>query len=352
MKRVLLITLVACLLLALLPACGGSWEKDCSFRPLCWAVGAPMPEASDFATALPEGVTVRYAQQYSFSSVGEYTLKLIVTDQKGREFEQAVSFTLVFDKTPPALVGVKDLVTYVGEGISYREGVSVSDNCDGEIVLQIDSSHVNLRQEGAYPVTYTAIDAAGNYAVASVTAYVYSEKIDTSRLYAMLDSIIAQHIPSGGTTEQKVRAVYRYVYDNIAYSATSDKSDWVRAAYDGLRTGVGDCFTYYALSKAFFERLGIENMGIERTPGLTDERHYWNLVNLGTKEAPAWYHFDATHLRGVQHSGCLLTDAQVDAYTRMRVDENGVGNYFYAYDKSAYPASATKILTPTPSLGF
>lgn len=45
-----------------------------------------------------------------------------------------------------------------------------------------------------------------------------------------------------------------------------------------------------------------------------------------------------------------MTDKQVDAYTGVREDENGVKNYFYAYDKSAYPASAIEIITSTPTL--
>jgi len=54
------------------------------------------------------------------------------------------------------------------------------------------------------------------------------------------------------TKEQQLRAVYRYVYDHIAYVSDSDKSDWVRAAYDGLFVaGAGDCFNYAAAAQAF-----------------------------------------------------------------------------------------------------
>ncbi len=352
MKRWICIALTVLFFLLPLSSCKSpSGEaQEITWRSLTWAVGAPLPSAEMFAASLPEGTEVRYAEEYSFHAIGEYTLTLIVTDKKGRESRQDVQFKLVLDQEAPTLVGVRDLTVYLGEGVSYREGISVSDNCDGEVDLVIDSSKVNLKEEGSYPVTYVATDAAGNYIAIEIHVYVYAERMDAETLYALLDPVIAGLIPPTASTEQKVRAVYTYVYDSIAYSATSEKGDWVRAAYEGLRTGVGDCYTYYALAKAFFERLGIENMDIERTKGLTDERHYWNYVNIGTKEAPQWYHFDATLLRGVQHSGCLLTDAQVDAYTRIRVDENGVTNYFYAYDKRAYPASASVIITPTPSL--
>jgi hypothetical protein len=169
-------------------------------------------------------------------------------------------------------------------------------------------------------------------------------------LFTALDPVIQKNIPTAGSIEMQVRAIYNYVNVHINYTSYSDKSDWIRAAYDGLRKGEGDCFTYFALSKAFFERLEIENMDVQRAQGLVQERHYWNFVNIGTVENPAWYHFDACRLLGAQHVGCLLTDIQVGAYTKLRVDDAGETNYFYAYDHSKYPASATEIITPTPSL--
>ena len=97
-------------------------------------------------------------------------------------------------------------------------------------------------------------------------------------------------------------------------------------------------------------RLGIDTMDVKRTEGIVVERHYWNLVNIGTQEAPRWYHFDACRLSGVQHSGCLLTDQQLHSYTARRVDADGVGNYFYAFDTTAFPATDTRIITDTPTL--
>ena len=347
MKKYLFLLLLCVMLLFSMTSCAAD---KIEWQDLTWPVGAPIPDAEAFAKELPNGVSVRYAKEYHFSSVGDYELELVVSGAMGGESRVKVNFSLVVDKEPPVIKGMKELTAYVGEGVSYKEGVTLTDNCDGEITLSVDTSHVNLRAEGSYPVYYTAVDVAGNCASFEAILYVYSAEVSEEMLYQLLDPIIAERIPTTLSNEQKVREVYSYVYYSISYSSYSDKSDWVRAAYDGLRTGTGDCFTYFALSKAFFERLGFDNMEIQRTVGLTDERHYWNYVNIGTEKDPLWYHFDATQLRGVQHSGCLLTDKQVDAYTGVREDENGVKNYFYAYDKSAYPASATEIITSTPTL--
>ena len=348
---VLIGLVLACLLCSACDGGGGDSDSvDLPFRDLTWAVGGAYPDAKDFIPSLPEGYSVRFAKDYDFSDVGSYRLELIVTDERGRETTHEVGFTLMLDTEAPKMEGVKDLQAYIGDGIAYRSGVTVTDNCHGKTTLEVDSSAVITDREGAYPVTYTATDAAGNRTTVTVTLYLYREKITLEMLYAQLDPLIAQYVPTAGSPKMQAQAVYQYVYFNVRYAGSSDKSEWIRAAYDGLRTGSGDCYTYFALSKAFFERLGIANMDSQRTQGLGPERHYWNFVNIGTESDPRWYHFDACPLQGVQHSGCLLTDAQVDAYTRIRTYENGVGNYFYAYDKSAFPASATDVITPTPSL--
>ena len=89
------------------------------------------------------------------------------------------------------------------------------------------------------------------------------------------------------TRLEQARAVFDYVHDHITYTGHSDKSDWKTGAYTGLTTGKGDCFTYYAVSRALLTALGIDNLAVERVGGET--RHFWNLVNCGD----GWYHFDA-----------------------------------------------------------
>ncbi len=331
-----------------LPSCGE--REDAVLTKLTYPVGAEMPLASDFVLSAPEGATFRFARTYSFPNTGTYSVEIIMTDARGRETTYSTSFSLVLDIIPPVLQGVKDLSVAIGEGVSYRAGVTVTDNCAGETVLSVDTSRVDLKKPGTYPVTYRAVDVSGNVTERTVTLYVYERSVSLEELNAMIDAQISTLGLSSMGREAQIRKIYEYV-SAITYTATSDKSSWIRAAYEGMRTNSGDCYTYFALSKAFFERLGIQSMDIERTPGIVDERHYWNYVNLGSAEAPSWYHFDACPVSDKRRaSGCLLTDAQVGAYTRIRDFGNGVTGYFYAYNASGYPASATAILTPIPAL--
>ena len=350
LRKGLCFCLLFSFLLPFFVSCKNNTDVNAEFRDLSWAMCADAPEAEDFVVFIEEGGKVAFAEDYRFDEEGQYLITLVYTAPNGKKSNHDVILSMISDKEPPVIVGAEDLVSYLGEGIAYRAGITLTDNCGGEITLDVDTSMVDTKKAGVYPVTYTARDLSGNQSSITVYLQIYEERITKEMLFAALDPIIQNQIPTAGSLEMQVREIYNYVYIHVDYTAYSDKSDWVRAAYDGLRKGEGDCFTYFALSKAFFERLGIENMDVQRTQGLVDERHYWNFVNIGTTENPAWYHFDACRLLGAQHSGCLLTDVQVNAYTKFRVGGNGETNYFYAYDHSQYPASATKILTPTPSL--
>ena len=348
--RLLCVLLLLSLAVTALCACGKSDADLPVVRDLRWAVGGALPRAEDFFESIPEGGSARFAEEYRFSALGEYTLTLIYEDARGRETQYTANMTLALDTTPPVIDGAGDISVQLGEGISYRSGVSVRDDFDGHLTLEVDSSQVQATQAGSYPVIYTARDHAGNVTTKTVMVWIYQETVTEDMLWREIDALIAAYVSQSASREQQARDVYAYVHERIRYDAYSDKSDWVRAAYEGLRAGAGDCYTYFAISKAFFVRLGIDNMDVKRTEGIVTERHYWNLINIGTKEAPRWYHFDACRLNGVQHSGCLLTDQQLHAYTAKRVDEAGVGNYFYAFDTTAYPPTDTKIITATPSL--
>lgn len=315
-------------------------------KPLYWPVGVPLPDANEFLVENDGTVSAHFAQTPHFHDVGVYDLAIILTDQVGNELERTVQFTLMVDDIPPVLSGVKDISAYIGKPVAYKSGVTVTDNSSCAIDLQIDSSKVDLFTLGFYPVTYTATDAAGNKTVVEVDVYVYDYEVTPALLNEKLDPVIDRIISDGMTKEEQCRAVYRYVYNNIKYVSTSNKSDWMRAAYLGLDEGQGDCFTYYALSKAFLDRLGIENMCIQRSAQASasmKETHFWNYVNIGDSENPQWYHFDTTHLRDGVYSGklVLITEQQLQHYNHMIRNDGGL---FYDYDHTGYPRSADRVI--------
>ena len=172
---------------------------------------------------------------------------------------------MLVDSTPPTISGVKEISASLGKSVSYKSGITVSDNCSADVTFSVDNSQADLSKEGSYPIIYIAVDAVGNKTEVETTLHVYKTEITQDMLYKKLDQVISQIITSDMDREEQCRAIYRYVYQHVKYVSDSDKSDWVRAAFRGIDEGQGDCYTYSALSKAFFERLGIENMCIQRT---------------------------------------------------------------------------------------
>lgn len=275
------------------------------------------------------------------------------------------------DTTPPVISGAKDLVTEVGVSVSYRSGVSVSDDVDERVVLTVDSSAVDLNTAGCYSVVYSAVDLAGNEASVTVTITVKQplpdeeeptdgENSTASNLpdpaadaqivvtQEMLDGItsaILSKITAAGMSKyEQARAIYNYVNTHITYVSTSDKTDWVRGAYLGLTRGKGDCYNYWAASKALLTAAGIDNLDLQRVGGAT--QHFWNLVNVGD----GWYHFDTCwHPSGYPLDSFMLTEAEVRAYTQKLADEIGRVNYFtYDYDACPVYVEGTPVDEPTP----
>lgn len=314
-----------------------------------YAQGISEPDALDFIGTIVEADEYKAYFECDLpdmNQIGDYDITFRVEDASGNKTKELHSImTVIKDQEAPVFTKVPELSAYVGEAIAYRKGLVVTDNCGGEVDIQVDSSAVDPNTPGDYEVRFTATDKSGNTSWAVTNIHIYENQVTEEQLNEKIDGVIAQIITPDMNKEAQLRAVYRYVYDHIAYVSDSDKSDWVRAAYDGLfMNGSGDCYNYFAAAIAFCRRLGIDYREIERTPGAAEGTHFWIMVNIGTAEEPRWYHFDCTHLRAsYSHSGCLLTDQQIRAFNKFRAG-------FYAYDSSKYPATDKNIITRTPDL--
>lgn len=153
-------------------------------------------------------------------------------------------------------------------------------------------------------------------------------------LEQLASDTLAGIVTEGMTQLEQARAVFDYVHDNIRYTGSSDKSDWESGAYEGLTSGKGDCFTYYAASRAMLTVLGIDNLPVERVGG--ENLHFWNLVNCGE----GWYHFDACprSSRLPAFDSFMFTDRQAADFTAE------AGRCYYDFDGTLLPERAEEIL--------
>ncbi len=282
-------------------------------------------QAEDFVVSAEDvtDVTFSFRQEPDVTLSGEQTVEIIASDQGGNETVKEARLTLQTDEEAPVISGVSDLSVLVGSSISYKKNVTVTDNCPERLSFTVDNSAVNLSVEGVYPITYIARDYAGNETTAEANVTVRPRVYDENEVYAMADAVLARIITPEMSPVDKVHAIYNYNKSHISYLSHSEKGNWVRAAYEGLADGKGDCYVYACTAKALLTRAGIANMDIAKIPSRTS--HFWNLVDIGE----GWYHFDTTPRK--DHPTIIMwSEAQLMEYSAIHYGSHN-------YDHSLYP---------------
>lgn len=272
-------------------------------------------------------VTAAYGETADFRSEGEGSATVIFTDEGGNSVEKQVFYTLKKDTVAPE-VAVSEIDVVLGGTISYKKAVHYSDNADSkeELELSVDKSAVDIQTLGTYNVTYTVTDKSGNSTTVSGAVHVLKEQpacYDEELVNQKADEVLSQILTEDMTEREKAKAIYRWLRQNIGYISHSEKTEWVRAAYEGLYKRQGDCYVYACTAKVLLTRAGIPNMDIVKLT--VNPSHYWNLVDVGE----GWYHFDATP-RKDKSVFFLVTDEELKEYSQAHKNS-------HAYDESLYP---------------
>ncbi len=281
--------------------------------------------AEEFVVSVDDvtNVNIAFVQEPDVTVPGVQTVEIRMTDEGGNETIAQAELTLIEDTEAPTLSGVKDITIYMGDTISYRKGVTATDNCEEGVTLEIDNSLVNPNEAGIYPVTYRATDLTGNVTEQVIIITIKARTHTLEEVNALADAVLAKIIKPEMTELEKVRAIYDYNMKNIGYINHSEKGDWIQAAYEGLAKKKGDCYVYACTAKLLLTRAGITNMDIAKIPAKTS--HYWNLVDIGD----GWYHFDTTPRK--DHPTIFMwTDEQMIAYSNKH-------NKSHNYDPALYP---------------
>ena len=269
-------------------------------------------------------VTGAWVKAPDVNTEGRQEVIVRITDAGGNSQKLSAAVTVKKDTEAPKINGAVNLGICLGETVSYRKNVTVTDNCDEQVEIKVDTSKVDLKKVGEYPVVYSATDKAGNTATVEITLTV--SDISGDEVNVLADKLLAEITTPEMTKKEICRAIYDWGRTKIAYVGTSDKSSVWRGAYDGFTKKRGDCYTYYAVAAVLFDRLGIPNMMVERVGGT--ERHYWCLVDIGE----GWYHFDCSPRRkGHYVDTCLVPDSVLEKYSEEEIPG------YYDFDHSLYP---------------
>lgn len=253
-------------------------------------------------------------------------IAVVAIDATGNRSAQHFVLTLVPDKEPPVLYGVKNRYCYVGEPVSYLAEVYATDNCDSEVTVEVDTSKVDDSKKGNYRVTYTATDRAGNTASKTVTFRFVKAKVKEDKAEEVAEKIIAKILTDDMTLAEQIEAIYDYVHTHVTYNPRSNKQDWRSEAVRGLTTGKGDCFTSYASARLLLEHTDAQIQSVQRSG--VNTHHYWLLVNIGT----GWYHYDPSCV-GASRARCFMWTT---AETRK------VSRTYWGFNASLYPPVATE----------
>lgn len=290
----------------------------------------------DFVTDIQDATEtkVTFDQTPDFTKVGEQDVTVRLTDTSGNTQLVTAKLTVIADTTPPVFAGLEKLTVNIGQAVSYRKDVTATDDRDGALSFTMDASAVNLEKEGTYRIVYEAADKSGNMTRAEREIFVSSKLVVNQELVdekaqEILDKILKEDM----SDHEKIYAIFMYVRKNVAYSSSKEK-DILSAAYKAMVSKRGDCYNYFALAKVLLDKIGIDNLPVERYKGRSS--HYWLLVNIGT----GWYHYDPSPQSMEDPFRCFMkTDKQVQAYARNRSD--GRRDY-YQIDYSKYPELATE----------
>ncbi len=289
-----------------------------------------LPSPADFLEISKEQakeLKIEYETSPDVSVPGQIPVRIVMTDSFGNQTVLTAQLTIHAENDMPIFNGLNNFYILTGDTISYKNGVTAIDNVGNPLTFQVDSSKVDRHKAGVYPVTYTATDSAGN--TTKKTVHVYVNELTEEYINSLCDEVINKVIKSNMSRDQKIEAVWKYTKRNVLYVGTSDKNDVLRNIYTGLKSGIGDCYTYYCINRRIFNRLGIPNLEVRRVNGKTN--HWWNLVQF---EDGLWYHVDScpTPSSLSSYSTFKMTDDVIERYTEI------VGNNrkYYNYDKTLH----------------
>ena len=299
-------------------------------------VGYPM-DPSEFVTNVEDETEVTFAFEkepdWTFTDDFQF-VTIIMTDAAGNKASVTSTLTLKEDDVAPSIYGAVDRYCFVDEAVSYYAEVFAEDNVDPNVTLTVDNSEVNIHEEGSYTITYTATDAAGNKTTESCVLTFVQQEVTDEELQELADEVMAEIITEDMDIQHQLYAVFCYVYDHMTYSDGSDLTNWKLEAKRGIIEGTGDCYTSFAVAHLLLSQLDVQILSVERVRQGDESDHYWHLVNDGT----GWYHFDTNNTSETGYRCFMRTNDEILMHSE----------YFWRYDHSQYPETATKLYPLTP----
>ena len=294
-----------------------------------------IPDAASCVTGIDDitDVAATWKDVPDMSEGGNFTAVVLLTDGCGNETTVDVPFEVTKDSEAPVIVGALDMEVYIGDTITYKDNIIVTDDYDENPTLTIDTSNVDVNEEGTYEVTYTATDFSGNESSVTINLKL-SEKpegyVEPEVLYAEAQKILDEITEPGMTDEEIALQICWWCRYNIRFILRTETRSWTEAAYNAFIYRTGNCYSTAYAAKALYDVAGFENMIIERYPYQT-ATHFWNYVKINGQ----WYHCDSTWREGYDSYFFMYTTEELLNFW----DDGWNG---FQFKQELYPESATE----------
>lgn len=175
-----------------------------------------------------------------------------------------------------------DIPAVISEIMMYAMS-ETDDPCEGDYLYH---------QYGGYELEYACETQGGSrrYTVEILPCY-YTDPSQEEAVTQKVGGILEGILSDGMTDEEKVRAIYGYVYENVSYDRVHKKNEHYHlksTAYAALMNGCAVCQGYSVLMYRLLREAGLDARVIT---GMADgEYHAWNIVRL----AEGYYNIDVT----------------------------------------------------------
>ena len=154
-------------------------------------------DASEVMSSIDDATDVEctFKEEPDLSEEGTVPVTVVLTDEGGNTAEVEARLNVIEDTEAPVIDGVAPLTSFLGDPISYKSEITVTDNCDRGVELEVDNSEVNLDEAGTYTVRYSATDRAGNTAQAETTITIQEKPenyVEPEEVYALADEVLSE----------------------------------------------------------------------------------------------------------------------------------------------------------------
>lgn len=224
-------------------------------------------------------VKKEYLNEIDYKKIGTQDVKIRVTDEAGNKTDVKAKLTIKKDTTGPTIKNLTTINVVRGNSFNVNKGVTAVDDHDGKV--SVSCASVSTPTPGTYYSKCTAKDSSGNVTTKNRKIVVTGNTADIKeKLQSVANSF-------SGSQTSIAEQISKWVYKSVTYNSSYNSRDMQIAAWTGLTTKKGDCFTKYALTKYLLDMKGITNKQINTK----NYSHYWNFIYVDG----VWRHLDSTY---------------------------------------------------------